>query len=120
MNPTIWTTPAGFVKLLLLLALFGLGGYLMLSARRRRGDSTAPHCLACGYNLTGLIGGRCPECGIESTDDLRTIGPPAEMHWGRFLLGACIVFGPAAWIVWDYIARNAVVAPAASPVVFPQ
>jgi hypothetical protein len=27
----------------------------------REGD--APHCERCGYNLTGLTSGRCPECG---------------------------------------------------------
>ena len=30
---------------------------------RRRG--VTPHCAGCGYNLTGLTGERCPECGVR-------------------------------------------------------
>lgn len=31
--------------------------------------TTAPLCLACGYNLTGNASGMCPECGTQVTDD---------------------------------------------------
>lgn len=33
-----------------------------LRRRRRRG-----HCETCGYNLTGSISGRCPECGAKTS-----------------------------------------------------
>ena len=26
-------------------------------------DDVAPFCLTCGYNLTGVVSARCPECG---------------------------------------------------------
>ncbi|MCA9250596.1 MAG: hypothetical protein R3E58_17030 [Phycisphaerae bacterium] len=32
----------------------------------QRPDWTLPgHCVHCGYDLTGIEGGRCPECGKE-------------------------------------------------------
>lgn len=31
----------------------------------RRSRSSDPTCLTCGYNLSGLTHGRCPECGRE-------------------------------------------------------
>lgn len=34
--------------------------FLWLSDRRRY---PAGHCTKCGYNLTGNVSGRCPECG---------------------------------------------------------
>jgi hypothetical protein len=30
---------------------------------RRRRDPASPRCFRCGYNLTGNVSGRCPECG---------------------------------------------------------
>ena len=32
------------------------------------------HCRRCGYNLTGNVSGRCPECGaaVKGTDDAHT------------------------------------------------
>ena len=33
--------------------------------RRRLGRKKRNECLECGYNLTGLIEPRCPECGTE-------------------------------------------------------
>ena len=34
--------------------------YLFL---RRKKHHQAGHCQKCGYNLTGNVSGRCPECG---------------------------------------------------------
>ena len=35
-------------------------------------DTPAPgHCQQCGYNLTGNVSGRCPECGTA-------VGPNAQ------------------------------------------
>ncbi len=51
-----WLLPAGVCLIALLLLLRGLLG-------RRVGDE--PRCRRCGYNLTGLPGERCPECGTE-------------------------------------------------------
>jgi hypothetical protein len=34
--------------------------------RRRRAPVGPPTCAACGYNLTGNVSGRCPECGYAT------------------------------------------------------
>jgi predicted Zn-ribbon and HTH transcriptional regulator len=34
--------------------------------RRRRYRLTHGLCLTCGYNLTGNVSGRCPECGTPA------------------------------------------------------
>ena len=49
--------------ILILLPLLLIGLRLIKTGLwpRRQGDT--PHCRACGYNVTGLVGERCPECG---------------------------------------------------------
>lgn len=37
----------------------------LMGRRRRSGD--LPACEECGYNLTGNLSGRCPECGAPCT-----------------------------------------------------
>lgn len=56
------------------LVMFGLpaaaGGatYLVICRRGRELQRRAREgcCLQCGYNLTGNVSGRCPECGAKS------------------------------------------------------
>jgi hypothetical protein len=57
-------------------ALFGAASLYALAAhpfrrwrRRRRGL-----CLRCGYNLTGNVSGRCPECGTPTDPSAHTSG----------------------------------------------
>lgn len=51
---------------LLAIALMVVGHY------KTKRDSIPPgHCLTCGYNLTGNISGRCPECGTP----IKVTGP---------------------------------------------
>lgn len=38
-------------------------------------ESAHPLCSACGYNLTGNVSGRCPECGTRVNDS-----PPSPLH----------------------------------------
>ena len=37
--------------------------WMGVSRYRRRRRRTQCHCVSCGYNLTGNISGKCPECG---------------------------------------------------------
>lgn len=32
------------------------------------------HCVSCGYDLTGNVSGRCPECGASVAEDIRIKG----------------------------------------------
>lgn len=52
-------------------------------------DDSALHCLNCGYNLTGLAGDVCPECGIaidwdllRNDPELRRRGSPCYLARG--------------------------------------
>ena len=52
------------LKMLVLLAVvlvMALVAFRVLRRPRRHGQT--PHCAHCDYNLTGLAGHRCPECG---------------------------------------------------------
>ena len=45
-------------------------GAVLLGALRisRPARVKVGHCIACGYNLTGNVSGRCPECGAATGD----------------------------------------------------
>ena len=90
-----------YTRLLILLLMMTPGGWLLFTARKH-GTGDDPHCLMCGYNLTGISSGPCPECGETLHPDMISKGPPSEMRWTRFLIGALLFFGPAVWIVFKY------------------
>ena len=50
---------------ILLGAAAGMTGFLFLIDRQRIPPG---HCQSCGYNLTGNVSGRCPECGEPVAD----------------------------------------------------
>jgi hypothetical protein len=53
------------------IAVFSLAGILMWPHRRRM---HVGGCASCGYDLTGNVSGRCPECGTEF-EQRRRAGP---------------------------------------------
>ena len=59
--PKLWLSNAAFELLAFLMVVAGA-----VLARRIRGPRIKPgFCRQCGYDLTGNITGRCPECGTE-------------------------------------------------------
>ena len=63
-RPEVSISPRGHVLLPLWLPLLIIGhptAFLWGRAWRR---PLAGHCRNCGYNLTGNVSGRCPECGL--------------------------------------------------------
>ena len=64
-----------------------IGLYLIRSARRRRG--TEPRCGHCGYNLTGSLSDRCPECGLRFVQAGVVKGSPASR--ARFWFGLALI-----------------------------
>jgi hypothetical protein len=56
------------------LALLGTPTLLFWWLDRRR--IPAGHCRKCGYNLTGNVSGRCPECGADARPVGRVAGKP--------------------------------------------
>ena len=98
---------------LLLVAIFLLKRGLW---PRRQGD--APHCRKCGYNLTGLESGRCPECGVAAGPKTivrgRRCRRPLEIVVGMMYAGLASAplymaarqvdwypYYPTAWVVND-------------------
>jgi hypothetical protein len=56
------------IELPLWLAIAG-GAFLLATSLRaytRRGKASVGICVECGYDLTGNVSGRCPECGREA------------------------------------------------------
>ena len=47
-------------------ALSSFSGFRCLRAFARRAMRDLEHCQRCGYNLTGNVSGRCPECGAAT------------------------------------------------------
>jgi len=74
--------------------LLGLVGILFfvrgVSRRfRRRGDT--PYCRECGYNLIGLTGERCPECGAVISPDMIIFGEGYRRPGLMWVGGICLV-----------------------------
>ena len=94
------------VAIILAVLSAGIGLYLIRSARRRRG--TEPRCGHCGYNLTGSLSDRCPECGLRFIEAGVVKGSPASRArlWiGVALIMLATLFGGLS--VSAYLARKA-------------
>lgn len=83
---TPYTPPGGTIIPILLfvglvLTIIGLRG-------KRIGDD--PHCRKCGYNLNGLTGTRCPECGASFADGRVKIGI-RRRRFVPLVLGLCLL-----------------------------
>ncbi|MCC7294209.1 MAG: hypothetical protein IT449_19270 [Phycisphaerales bacterium] len=57
---------------------FALASLLLtiVMIRRMRRGFRAGCCATCGYDLTGNVSERCPECGVEVSDDRPTSADP--------------------------------------------
>ena len=86
----------------------GIGIYLIRSARQRLGSE--PRCGQCGYNLTGSMSDRCPECGLRFIEAGIVKGSPTSR--ARLRVGlALIILVPAlcSLSATTYMARRAAV-----------
>ena len=62
-----WGTVSRVIPLWLVQALCGVPAILLWAVWwRTRRRYAAGRCQACGYNLTGNVSGRCPECGAAT------------------------------------------------------
>lgn len=77
---SLWIGTLGLVGL--------LGAYLCTSGMARRAGD-APYCGRCRYNLSGLQGDRCPECGSETTKGNIVFG---EWRWQSVRLAVGVAF----------------------------
>ncbi len=96
----------GVVAIMLAVVSAGIGFYLIRSARRRRG--TEPRCGHCGYNLTGSLSDRCPECGLRFIEAGVVKGSPASrvrLWIGLALIMMAPLFGGLSATM--YMARKA-------------
>ncbi|NRA56563.1 MAG: hypothetical protein HRU13_00340 [Phycisphaerales bacterium] len=50
---------------LVLGAIAGFTGHFLLIDREARRCARTPACFSCGYDLSGVVGTRCPECGAQ-------------------------------------------------------
>ncbi len=48
--------------------------YTVIYCVRRRARRRGGCCVACGYNLTGNMSGRCPECGETAPPTKQPVG----------------------------------------------
>lgn len=60
---TLISNVAGFYIYSITIHLVGFGAMLRWALRERWRVQHSHHCRACGYDLTGLTGDVCPECG---------------------------------------------------------
>jgi hypothetical protein len=59
--------------------------FIARSVRKAGGPDVGPRCAVCGYNLTGNVSGRCPECGTTSAERLQQY--PRQAFGRAVLLG---------------------------------
>ena len=80
---------------------------IMESAARDSGRNERwPLCPTCGYNLTGLVPGRCPECGADF-DSVRLYGEAdagtkAQWHRLQNVIFACLLFVLITVVAWTF------------------
>ncbi len=76
------------VSILGVLLLLGAVAIVLFKAQRREG--TGPTCGRCGYNLTGSVSNRCPECGALFIEAGVTLGNPSHKR-PRWVLVSLLV-----------------------------
>jgi hypothetical protein len=80
---------------------------------RSRSRITLPQCRRCGYQVVGLTGGSCPECGTElRPENIRLPGEDSSHAWIRLgMLTAALLFLASFSVgiesVWRWAARPA-------------
>lgn len=86
---------------LFICAMLGLLGTLCV---RRRGQGyPAGHCRSCGYNLTGNVSGRCPECGCAVSEKRRVVRSSWNLRGFVYPLGyivSVVVMAYAVYLVF--------------------
>ena len=107
-----------------LLACVGLGVWLLATCRRPGpGRDGTPTCGACGYNLTGLDGNYCPECGRKFIDaGIIKTANERTLSKGRLIGGIVLLCLPVllallgfVWASAPPVATPARLAPSAAP-----
>ena len=88
----------GIVCLSIPLVVFvGLGVWLLATSGRRLAGNV-PTCGHCGYNLTGLTGGYCPECGKTFAEAGVYMAGERYGSRGRVIGGLVLITLPLATI----------------------
>jgi hypothetical protein len=103
--PTTTTAATSVQTLLLLgaLAMLAVGLVLLKIGWLPRRRGSEPHCRRCGYDVTGNVSGRCPECGAELAGRRSVVTGMRPRRAGVALLGFAIALGglgmgsPRAW-----------------------
>ncbi len=72
-----------------------LGYYEQASFRPPEAESENLECPGCGYNLAGLPGDRCPECGLEAAVTLARRGHVVDLEYNIWPITA---YGTACWV----------------------
>ena len=74
----MWNTwwPSGYIHLPLYAVFLAIAIPTLLVWRFGRKPPKPGHCAFCGYNLTGNVSGRCPECGQAATGGSAQQNPP--------------------------------------------
>ena len=79
-----------------------LGAALVLKGIWPRRTGHAPHCRRCGYNLTGLTGAICPECG-RALNAAGTVQGQRKRRPSRIVSGLLLLLigalGPASLLI---------------------
>ena len=60
---------------LVLGAIVGFTAHYLLIDRETRRCARLPACFHCAYDLSAVVGGRCPECGQDQPHLTRTVTP---------------------------------------------
>lgn len=83
-----------------------IGFIAATSPCRLRTKYPSGHCQACGYNLTGNMSGRCPECGIDAKEPSPEpiMRSRSGIAWSSFVLGIALVLVTAPVLGHDSLA----------------
>ena len=102
-----------------------MGYYEQASFRRPEAESENLECSGCGYNLAGLPGDRCPECGLEGAVTLARRGHVVDIEYNIWPIAA---YGTACWVpalltfnlmgTIVFLGREAAIPPLAGPAVY--
>jgi hypothetical protein len=91
------------IEFLIAAIVFCVSGVMILLGLQVRGRGKTPYCRRCGYNLTGLVSNRCPECGTDVSIAANIQHGRPHRRWWLAAVGGLAMIALITWPIVSHL-----------------